>query len=537
MHHGPYIRRRDRRALQQSGDPVTLFTAGAVAFTASTGVILTAEAFAIGAFITSAAITAGVSIGLNAAVSALSGSQKQSALTGGQGISVGDQGLRVPVRQPIPPQRLVLGTVTASGALFFQRSDPPYIWLGYELASHECGDFVSLILNGITVPLEDPGTGILRPTAAPFYDGSVRYLEVSYRNGDANQAIDPIIARDITNPAMPATFRQRRHATVVIKANYGTTDAIHKDVYGSEGNFNPLFRFQGAALPDPRKPGFDEDDANTWVTGSSNASLGLARYLIHPWPNMRLVDPGKLNWDLIAAAADIDDQWRGKADGSKERNHTADGVIFSTDDPFETCRRLLTANDGLLVIQRGKYHVLPGTPRDPIGTIDQDMIAGGFEFQTETADRDLINIVKTEMVAPDREYNTVVGPVLRRDDLIVTDGRPLETTLSLPFTEGDARAQRFANRKLLETRTAGAISGTFTIAASRYKAGDIVTFDFRDFPEVFGTYQIRKTARDPSMMRVQTDAVRWSNDRFAWHAPSEQKAFTLDEDVLAAEAA
>jgi hypothetical protein len=47
-------------------DPVTLFTAAAVAITKATGVILTAGQFALGTFITGAAITAGVSLGINA---------------------------------------------------------------------------------------------------------------------------------------------------------------------------------------------------------------------------------------------------------------------------------------------------------------------------------------------------------------------------------------------------------------------------------------------------------------------------------------
>lgn len=535
MHHGN-MRRIPVRGRQMSCDPISL-AIGAQALAGSAGLFVSVGA--VTAFTTAATIatTAAVGFGLSYAASALgpAGAARDSTLTGGQGISNGDQGLRVPVRQPIPAQTLCVGTVFKAGALFFQRSDPPFIWLGYELASHRCGPLQQVFLNGIDVPIDSNG----EPTSSPFYDGSTKYLRFSYRNGESDQAIDPRLAADI--PSLPSTFRQRGHTTVVVRARYGADDNAHKGIYGSEGNFNPLFRFQGAALPDPRAPGFVEDDESTWVFGSSNASLALIRYLVHPWPNMRLVDPSKINWDLVAEAADIDDKWRSKKDGTVERNHTADGVIFSTDDPLEVCRKFLSSCDGILVNERGKYHVMPGTPREPVATIHQDMLAGGFEFQSEPADADLINIVKTEFVSPDREYNVVVGPVLRDEDAIESDGRPLETTLSLPMTLGDARAQRLAKRKLHESRGGRSLSIVCTVEAAdrtRYKAGHVVRVDLRDFPEVGGLYQIRRLARENGMTaRIHIDLVSWSNDRFDWYAPDDQQDFTLDDTVLEAEPA
>lgn len=535
MHHAN-MRRIPVRGRQMSCDPISLAIGAqavfgsAALFTSAAGVTLFTTAATI-------ATTAAIGFGLSYAASAIgpAGAARDSTLAGGQGISARDQGLRVPVRQPIPAQTLCIGTVFKAGALFFQRSDPPYIWLGYELASHRCGPLEQVFLNGIDVPLDTNG----EPTSTPYYDGTTRYLKFSYRNGETDQAIDPLLDTDF--PSLPSTFRQRGHATVVVKARYGSNDNAHKDIYGSEGNFNPLFRFQGAALPDPRAPGFDPEDESTWVFGSSNASLGLVRYLVHPWPNMRLVDPSKIDWDLVAEAADIDDKWFGKKDGAVERNHTADGVIFSTDDPLEVCRKFLSSCDGILVNERGKYHVVPGAPRQPVASIHQDMLAGGFEFQSEPADADLINIVKTEFVAPDREYNVVVGPVLRDEDAVTADGRPLETTLSLPLTLGDARAQRLAKRKLFESRGGKSLSVACTVEAAdrtRFKAGNVVRVDLRDFPEVNGLYQIRRIARENGMVsRIHIDLVSWSNDRFPWHAPTDQQDFTLDDDVLDAEAA
>lgn len=509
-------------------EPVST-TIGLTSLIASSFGVTAATAGAIGGF----ALSVGASFALKAASLALAGSQKQSQLTGGQGVATFDEGVRQPVTTPIPDMRLALGTVTTSGALFFRRSDPPFIWRGFLLAAHECGDLVDLILNGQAVPLGPDGSAI----AAPFFDGSTVFLEASFRRGTGDQTMDRIIARDF--PGMPDTFRQRGHATLVLKAHYGANDNEHKDIYGSDNVFNPLIRFQGAKLIDPRVPGVLIDDPSTWVH-SNSASLTVMRALYHQWPNMRLLDPGSINWDLMAEAADIDDQFRGKSDGTLERNHTCDGVILSSFEPLQKLKELLTSCDGLLVAKNGKYHILPGHPREPIGTLHQDMLAGGFELHTETPDRELINIVKTEFVAPDRDYKPSVGPVLRRDDLIATDGEPLESTLSLPFTEGSARAQRLASRKLKDSRGGGgsvlkrAFSGSFNLEARRYRAGDIVRLAFRDFPKVDGVYQIRRTQRDRTGKVIAMDMVSWSNAQFDWYAPDDEQPFALDEEVLAA---
>lgn len=533
----PYISRGGLNPVPR--DPVSISIATAAAFTQATGIILSFEAFAALSLVTSAAVTIGTSFAISAAATALSNTSKQSTLAGGQGVSFGDQGLRLPVRQPIPPQWLVLGEVMTSGKVLWGRDKRPYIWIMYELGEHECGDFLGLTINGQNVPLEDPGTGIMRANSAPFFDGTTRYIELAYRNGAPGQEMCPIVARDITDPAPPSTFRQRLGACITLKAHYGANDTVHKEVYGDDRAFNPLFRYRGAKVPDPRAAEFDPHNPATWVQ-SSNATLNLIRYLIHPWPNVPAVSVDDIDWERVRDAADIDDKWRGLKDGSRERNHTVDCVILSTEDRTQKVRELLTAMDGLLINDGGAYYTRPGDRAKPRGTITPRMLQGGFDVAPHVPDRDQVNIVKTEFVAPEREYNVVVGPVLKNEGFIAADGAPHEMTLSLPCTRGNARAQRFAKRKMFERRNAGSWSGALTIDCAHYVAGDIVRFaDWGSigFPGVDGEYQVRDVRRDETLTSVQISATRWSNERFAWHAPDEQQDFELDEDVLNAGAA
>ncbi|MGE0575390.1 MAG: hypothetical protein AB7F22_10665 [Reyranella sp.] len=474
----------------------------------------------------------GAGLGLAAGISSAANTLSQS-LNARQGLGESQratQGLRFPVRQAIPDQRLVLGRATSSGAWFFSRSKPPYIWIGYLIAAHECGDLEEVVLNAEAVRLNSSGLSI----AAPYFDGTTNFLKVSYRAGTADQAIDPIIAADF--PSMPADFRQRGHATVVIKAHYGADDDEHRAIYGSGGAFNPLFRFKGAKVYDPRKGAHVLADPTTW-TWSDNASLCLARWLIHPWPNMRLVRPDQIDWDKIAAAADIDDLWRGRKDGTAERNHTVNGIVTSSEDPLTVTRSLLSTLDGLLILDGGKYHTIPGNPREPVMTLHQDMLASGLDFQAEASDRDLINTIKTEMVAPDREYQTVVGPVLADAELVAADGQTLETTTSLRFVEGHQRAQRLGNRIMQRSRDGRSLAAAWTTEANRAPAGSVVRVYLRDFPQVNGLYQVRQAVPDHQTGTVSLQLTGWSNAVFDWNAATQERDFEIDQDVLDAEAA
>lgn len=498
----------------------------ALSLTAGASLATSAAAFSAATAIGSAVGSIGLSLALSAAGGVLADALRaKQGLDSAQSIS---SGLRFPVTQAIPPQRMVLGRATTSGVVFFQRADPPYYWLGLILAAHECGAMEKLYVNGQVVSLDNSGLAI----NTPFYDGSTTYIEASYRNGATDQAIDPIIARDF--PAMPTTFRQRGCATLVVKAHYGASDAVHAQVYGTNGVLNPLVRFQGAKAYDPRAPGHDVSDPTTWAW-TDTASLCMFRWLTHQWPDMQHVKPNEVDWDMVKAAADVDELWKARGDGTTERNHTINGVVVAGEDAYALARSMLVANDGHLILKGGKYYPVSGKPTNPVGTLHQGMLASGFGYQPEPSDRNLTNIVKTEFVDPDRDYQVVVGPVRKRTDLIAADGRELETTVSMRFVEGHQRAQRLADRHLRRSRVGRAMTAKFTIEGSQYKAGDVVRVDFRDFQHVNGLYQIMRARKSSVNGIVSFDLVGWDDQVFlGYNAANDEVAFTLDPDVLAA---
>lgn len=444
-------------------------------------------------------------------------------------------GIQAILKQAIPPQRLCLGTVTTGGALFLYKAEKPYIWMGILLAAHEIDGFDSVFINRNQVFFDSNGLA----TSVPFNDGINQYLEASFRSGAIDQAIDPIIAADF--PTMPPTFRQRGHATLVIKAHYGFGGDFeaqykdHKRVYGDQGILQPLTRFRGAKCFDPRQGGHVIDDAMTW-TWSDNAAICLTRFLTHQWPDTRLVDPDRLDWDQIAAAADECDRWEIGADGTTFHRHTVNGVVQSTDDPYDVIENMKIAMGGHLILDRAKIYPVVRGKREPQGTLHMGMLVGGVEYVSEARDRELINIIKPTFIAPDREYQEVAGPVLRRDDLITLDGKPREASLRGAFVEDHRRMQRLAKATLNQARIGRTLTAGATLEALGWTPGKVYRVHLTgSLARCNGLYELVEKTWDDNLRGYRLALIGY-DDTVTDFDPSEELPFTLDEDVLEAEA-
>jgi hypothetical protein len=491
------------------------------------GLLPAASAFAIGATVLGLAAGA-AQLGLQAY--SLSKVRKNVAPLNDQGA------IQQVLKQSIPPQRLVLGRATTGGALFFYRAKRPYIWYGILLAAHEIDGFENLFIAGNTVFIGPDGFA----TSVPFRDGANQYIEVSFRRGTLGQAIDPILARDF--PTLPSTYRQRGHATLVIKAHYGFGANFeqrfedHKRVYGDQGALQPLVRYRGALTPDLRRTGVALGDPSTWVF-SDNAAICLARYLTHRWPDTQLVPPDRLNWEAFLRAADECDRWETSKDGTTFRRHTVNGVVQATDDPWDVVENLKTAMGAHVVLDAGKVYPVVRNRREPAGTLHQDMIVGGLTFASEPRDRELANIVKPTFIAPDREFQEVGGPVLRRDDLIAQDGKPREISARGAYVEDHRRMQRIAAAQLAWAREGRTLAVGASIEALSWLPGRIYRVHLTGpLARVNGLYELISKGWDDKLRGYRLSFAGY-NPAATDFGPQDEQDFSLDEDVTQVEAA
>lgn len=400
---------------------------------------------------------------------------------------VNEVGLKEALPHASPEHRLALGTAAWAGAPFFYRGGEdyrPYFTVGLLLAAHECDGLVAVWINGTKV-LIDPVTRLA--TSVPFNDGAKSYIEVSFRAGTLDQAIDPIIAA--YHPEKASTFRQLGHCTVVIRAdfgdgaNYEAKQEAHKTLYG-DGRFAPVIEFRGAKMADPRGLNQDVDDASTYQW-SDNASLCTTHALRWFWPDVRI------DWGLTAAAADIDDEGLITKSLEQIRQHTIDGIIRSGEEAANVIPSLLSANGGQLLRSEGKLYVMPAQVKKPVGTLSRHNLRGPFTYQPERRLGETANEFRPEFFSGPPHFNVTPGPVLRDQADVDADGAERPATLKQPFTKLNARSQRLAVRQKKHERIPATFSGGVDMTGVGWRAGQVINLDLAEHdPGLTGTWEI-----------------------------------------------
>lgn len=423
-----------------------------------------------------------------------------------------DEGQKATIQQAVPSQRLIYGRALVGGPIFFYECKPPYLYIGIVLASHEIDAVEKIYINGKEVGFD--GTGAA--STVNFVNVTTPYVYRSIRLGTAAQAIDPILAADF--PELASTYRQRGHATIVLKCNYGSDADDHEKYWGS-GAPQFLFLVRGMKVFDPREPTQSAADAATWAW-SDTASLCLAHYLTFNKGCAR-------SWDAIdlaalAQAASDDAQSVTLASGGVEARYTINGVIDLATDPSEVVLNMLSANLGRLVWREGVYSILSGVPRTAIWTFNDDTGRGDMSVRMHRDRKGLVNKVRTVFAAADREYQTVNGPVLRNAGYVTADGEEHEVTITLPLTASHTMAQRIANVIMERSRVGRFVSRRESIEALRLSAADIVNIEVGFLPALGGCFEINSLRLDHETFEFEIEAEEYAASIYDWSAADEQ---------------
>lgn len=522
-------------------DPVTLGTLALTAIGAEAVAGTTIFGSLTVAGLTGTVITGAALLGLNYAL-AKTAPDRAAFDTGAGGINTPES--RGSIRQAAAPQRRIYGRLLVGGVwLFYDDATPPYQYIHMALARGRITAVRALIINKkrMTFAGGTPFDTILEPRAAEGQD-FVGNLKVCFRQGLATQTKDPLleayfpaagpeIVFDTTGLNvinLPATFRQRGVATATFRANFGTTNAIYEARWGRVPFIDPLVEVDGHPLFDPRDPSQDIDDESTYKFTydgrdvGRNPSLIQANWLTQDFGGRLRTDQIRL--DELAESADYDDAIVHDRDGNPRVRHQADGVVLLNDNPRQVTEALLTANRAWIVNSRGRVGWVPAAPLDPMITITERDLRGGFDFQDSAAKRDQFNRLRTRFTPPEKDYSEDDGPVLDRPDLQAIDGELLDTTVRTPFTS-DQRAVQWLSQQFLDDSRAGKALELPALVASprllKCKIGSIVRVQMRRrYTEINGIYQIRKDGYSADLSRLswslrEYDKTISSRDRSA----------------------
>lgn len=480
----------------------------------------------------------GASIGLSYAARAFGSGR--SSLPNSDASSINSPSIKYNERQPIPSKRIIYGTAQVGGALFFEAVKPPYLYQGLLICAEPITAFRKMWIGTTEISFASgltPNT-ILTPiavTGQPNYPGR---LKVSVRLGSATQTIDPLLAADFPNLA--ASFRQMGIATAVLRYHFGADQTEFTALWGQVQRPNPLFLVDGVAIPDPRNPGhitsWDPNSPSslaaaraTW-SFSNNAALVQNHYLTQRYGGR--IDPARIDWSKLAAAADWDDGLIGCLDGTFIKRHTIDGVVTLNQSPSEVLQGMLRGNRGFVLQSAGKSWVSSSLPRAAVATIHDGLLTGPVDYRAAKPKRDLVNRVKTEFVANDREYQTTVGPVLTRTDLQALDGEILDASLSLPFTMDARRAQRLAKAFMGTNRLGAQITCRCDVRlladAADELVGNAVNFSSVLFAQANGQYLVTEWSFVDSYSSIEVSLVEYDPTvETDYTAAADEQSFVL----------
>lgn len=481
--------------MRQQQDPVSIGIALITGFEAVTGA---AVGFTAASLVGSIAIGATV-LGANYALAAINKPKTGSGI--GAATAINSPEARGNIQQSAPIQQWAYGEVRKGGAVFFlDDSKPPFLHLGLLLSGRQISG-----IRGIHIGINDialPSFAFDLPLIPLDVDGQVYIkggnsrLVMAFGAGRDDQALDPILANDFTS--LDTSFRQRGIARAMFRFQFGDDTEDFQKMWGQGVSIpSPLIDLAGMPLYDPRDPSqrypLDWRDAEdvadamaTWKYERDakrvgrTAALAQADWLGHPDAVNYPVN--RIRWDEIARAADFDE----------ERGHYIDGVVSLDQSPRTVMEAMLTANRGFMVQDRGYGWTSSSQPRDPVITIDDNMLMGGFEFQCDRAKADLVNEVRNRFSAAEREYQDVDGPVLTREDLIDVDGETFAKTVRLPFTSSSDAVQILSNQYLDEARLPRSLTCTIKVKAigDDVGPGKIARVDSRIYPQMNGDYSI-----------------------------------------------
>lgn len=490
----------------------------ALGATAGAGLAASAAAFAAATAIGSALGSVALIVGPSLLIKALTPSAGSGPINTPEA--------RGSVRQATPTQRVIYGYARVGGAAFFiDDSKPPYLYVGLLISARAITEYSATYIGTKRVQFQNNGL----VNTGDFISSGVPRLVASFRLGSSTQAIDPLLATGFPN--LDAEFRQRGIATIVARYDFGLDAEDHQALWGNVQIPNLLADVKGAPIYDPRDPTQAVDDPATWKF-SNNASLVIADYLRASYGGR--IASSRMRWDEIATAANYDDEPVGLKDGSLQPRHTIDGVVTMNQPPVDVLQSMLAANRGFVVQSNGFVSLSSSKPRTPQITINDKLIAGGFEYRAARPRKELINKVRVRFVAEDRDYQVVDGPILVDAGLETEDDETLEGTFQFPFTRGHPRAQRLGFAAREESRLGRALTVPVSLdilaQGNIPKAGSIIVIDSRLFPAINGIYSLEEIGWAGDFSKLQFSLAEYDGSIDGRWLPD-----TMEQDFVLAD--
>lgn len=379
-----------------------------------------------------------------------------------------DSGLNITNTDISAPLPIIFGRSKFAGVRRFHELSNANRWLHFVnvYAAHEVDAIEKIYVDDKEVSVDADGW----VTSGP-YQGIMRIK--TYR-GTVDQEADPYLLANA--PSFTSSMWGRGCAIACVSAKWDT------DAFSSEPSVSLLMR--GAKVYDPRDETQDIDDHTTWKW-SRNAILCAAHYERgipkpdHTGGLRRLfgtnANDNGINWNEIAAEANICDEPVNLKEGGTQPRYTVDGIMFADTNPDEGVQALLKSCAGIRLNSGGILSLRAGAARTPVMHFEQSDFQGPVSIAASRPLAQTFNGVKGQYRGARSNYEPDDAPPFIDETLVAKDGRESWLDLPLPFTDDPAAAQRIQRIALSENRRDKSITFPAPIRAIKLKAGDWFT--------------------------------------------------------------
>lgn len=432
-----------------------------------------------------------------------------------------DTGLNITNTDPDAPGAIIIGLSKYAGVRRFHETSSKNRWLHFVnvYAIHEIESVEKIYVDDVEVSVDADGW----VTSGP-YEGILR---IKTYNGTSTQTADPYLVDN--SPSFDTTFRYQGLAIACVSAKWDS------DVFRGEPVISLLMK--GAKIYDPRDDTQLLDDASTWKW-SDNAILCAAHYLRGmPKPdylgNLRRVfgtnaKDSDINWNEIAAEANIADEPVNLKEGGTQKRYTANGVMLANTEPGEGIQSIMKSAAGKQTNSGGILSLRAGAARSPVMNFTQADIIGSISISASRPLAQTYNSVKGQYRGSASNFEPDDAPPFQDNDLVTKDGRESWLDLPLPFTDHPAAAQRIQRIALSENRRDKSIVIPVSLKGIKLRAGDwfTLTLPTRGFVnKAFEVNTWRFTTRNGQngipVFGVEVEAQEVDSGIWAWDPDAE----------------
>jgi len=320
-------------------------------------------------------------------------------------------------------------------------SNSDYLHQVIVIAGHECNSLGAVYFNREQV-------GTITAITGSADDGKItsgRYANKAWVRryvGTESQTVDYKLAT-----AFPSqwTASHRGRGVAYIAATYEFNEETYR-----QGKPEVTCLVQGKKVYDPRLDGTRAggsgshrvDDSTTWAY-STNPALCLADYLIDARLGLG-EDAARIDYDLVADAADVCDEFV-TVPGGSQRRYTCNVVLNATDRFEDNIEVLAQAMAGVCYYSGGKWRMFPGAWQTPSFSLGVDsLVEGGIRLVTALPYERRHNSVRGTFIDPTKNWQKVEFRAVVNSTYVANDGEQTWLDADFAATTNEYEAQRHA---------------------------------------------------------------------------------------------